>query len=204
MFEIYKNKKVLITGHTGFKGSWLTIWLLNIGAKVVGCALDPKTEEDNYVLSGLENLTKEYRTDIRDKEQVFKIIETEKPEIIFHLAAQPLVLESYRNPLYTIETNILGTSNILEAFRLSDIPKVLIAITTDKVYENNEWVWGYREIDRLGGKDIYSASKAASEILIDSYRKSFFKDSGKLLASTRAGNVIGGGIGQKIESHRIV
>ncbi len=193
MFEIYKNKKVLVTGHTGFKGSWLTIWLLNLGAKVIGYALDPQTEKDNFVLSGLKNYIKEYRADIRNKEKLFEVLSKENPDIIFHLAAQPLVLESYNNPLYTIETNTLGTSNILEAFRISKETKVLIVITTDKVYKNKEWDWGYRENDRLGGKDIYSGSKAAAEILIESYRKSFFKNTGKLIASVRAGNVIGGG-----------
>jgi CDP-glucose 4,6-dehydratase len=193
MLETYNNKKVLITGHTGFKGSWLTIWLLNLGAKVVGYALDPKTNRDNFVLAGLDKKIKEYREDIRNKDKVIKVVQEEKPDIIFHLAAQPLVLESYKDPIYTIETNTIGTSNILEAFRLSNRTKVLIVVTTDKVYENKEWDWGYREIDRLGGNDIYSASKSAAEIIVNAYRKSFLENSGKLLAVVRAGNVIGGG-----------
>lgn len=194
MFEIYQNKKVLITGHTGFKGSWLTLWLLRLGADVTGYALDPKNVKDNYLLIGLEGKIKDYRNDIRDYSKLFDVIKTEQPEIIFHLAAQPLVLESYEKPHYTFETNTQGTTNILEAFRQSETAKVLILITTDKVYENNEWVWGYRENDRLGGNDPYSASKAAAELLIHSYHKSFIeKDDHKFIASVRAGNVIGGG-----------
>lgn len=182
----------MVTGNTGFKGSWLSIWLLKLGANVIGLALDPKTGRDNYVLSEISEKIKDYRIDIRDYKNVKDIFSLEKPEIIFHLAAQPLVLESYKNPLYTIETNTQGTVNVLEAFRNSKTSKVLIVITTDKVYQNNEWVWGYRENDRLGGKDPYSASKAAAELLISSYQRSFFKNK-KLTASVRAGNVIGGG-----------
>jgi len=194
LFEVYKNKKVLVTGHTGFKGSWLSLWLLKLGAQVTGYALDPKTEKDMYVLSDLESKISDNRADIRNYDKIKKVIDDEKPEIIFHLAAQPLVLESYENPHYTIETNTQGTVNVLEAFRQSATAKILILITTDKVYENNEWIWGYRENERLGGKDPYSASKAAAEILISSYQKSFFdKNSSKLIASVRAGNVIGGG-----------
>ena len=185
---------MFITGHTGFKGSWLTIWLLKLGAKVIGYALDPKNDKDNFVLAGLGNKIKDYRSDIRDLSKLNEVISKEKPEIIFHLAAQPLVLESYENPHFTIETNTQGTANILEAFRLSTSAKVLIAITTDKVYKNNEWEWGYRENDVLGGNDPYSASKAAAELLIYSYQKSFFgKNNQKLITSVRAGNVIGGG-----------
>lgn len=193
MFNIYKNKKVLVTGHTGFKGSWLTLWLLKLGSKVVGYALDPKNDKDNYVLCELKNKIKDYREDIRDFQKLTKVFEKEEPEIIFHMAAQPLVLESYENPLYTIETNTQGTANILEAFRHSKKAKILIIITTDKVYENFEWEWGYRESDQLGGRDPYSASKAASEILISSYQRSFFNEGAKKVVSVRAGNVIGGG-----------
>lgn len=193
MFDIYKNKKVLITGHTGFKGSWLTIWLLMLGADVIGYALNPKTKKDNYVLCKLSNYIKDYRADIRNKKKIFDVINKNQPDIIFHLAAQPLVLESYKNPIETIEINTLGTSYVLEAFRNSEKTKVLIIITTDKVYKNRKWFWGYREEDPLGGNDIYSASKAACEIFIEAYRESFFKDSDKLIASARAGNVIGGG-----------
>jgi len=193
LFDIYKNKKVLVTGHTGFKGSWLTTWLLKLGAKVTGYALDPIHKKDNFVLCNLDKRINDYREDIRDFKRLLEVIQNEKPEIIFHLAAQPLVLESYEKPHLTIETNTQGTANILEAFRNSDSAKVLIVITTDKVYQNNEWEWGYREIDRLGGNDPYSASKAAAELLISSYQKSFFEQEGKFIVSVRAGNVIGGG-----------
>lgn len=194
MLDIYRNKKVLVTGHTGFKGSWLSIWLHKLGAEVIGYALAPKNEKDNFVLAKLESKILDYRSDIREFKKLKSLIDTEKPEIIFHLAAQPLVLESYNNPLFTIETNTVGTANILEAFRCSKDAKVLIVITTDKVYKNNEWIWGYREIDRLGGLDLYSASKAAAELLVESYQKSFIdKDEEKVIVSVRAGNVIGGG-----------
>jgi len=194
LFEIYKNKKVLITGHTGFKGSWLTVWLLKLGAHVSGYALDPRSEKDNFVLARLENKIDDYRYDVRDINKLNEIVTKENPEIIFHMAAQPLVLESYDNPYITIETNTHGTANILEVFRLSSSAKVLIVITTDKVYKNNEWEWGYRENDVLGGKDPYSASKAAAELLIYSYHKSYIEnDNTKFIASVRAGNVIGGG-----------
>lgn len=193
MFEIYKNKNVLVTGHTGFKGSWLTAWLLKLGAKVTGYALDPVRENDNFELCELYSKIKDYREDIRDFKKLTEVIYKEKPEVVFHLAAQPLVLESYKNPHYTIETNTQGTSNILETFRNSNSAKVLIIITTDKVYQNNEWLWGYRETDRLGGNDPYSASKAAAELLISSYEKSYFEKEKKFIVSVRAGNVIGGG-----------
>ncbi|MDN5345665.1 MAG: CDP-glucose 4,6-dehydratase [Petrotoga sp.] len=193
MFEFYKNIKVLVTGHTGFKGSWLTIWLLQKGAKVVGYALDPTNNNDNFVRSNLADKITDYRRDIRDFNDFQEIVDKENPEIIFHLAAQPLVLKSYENPLYTIQANTLGTANVLEAFRQSKSAKVLILVTTDKVYKNNEWDWGYREIDQLGGYDPYSGSKAAAEMLIQSYDQSFFSSGGKYIATVRAGNVIGGG-----------
>ena len=193
MFNSYRNKKVLVTGHTGFKGSWLSIWLLQLGAKVVGYALDPVSDKGNFVKSGLADKMTDYRHDIRDFNKVHEIIEKEKPDIIFHLAAQPLVLESFDDPLYTIQTNTLGTANVLEAFRQSESARVLISITTDKVYRNNEWDWGYRENDRLGGKDPYSGSKAAAEMLIRAYEQSFFSTGEKYIAAVRAGNVIGGG-----------
>ena len=190
----YKDKKVFITGHTGFKGSWLTIWLEKLGANVIGYALDPKTEKDNFVLCNLNNSIKDYRADIRDTVKLFKVIKDEQPDVIFHLAAQPLVIDSYKNPLETFEINTQGTVNILEAFRLSEAAKLLIVITTDKVYENMEWEWGYRENDRLGGKDPYSASKSAAEIIVRAYNESFFlKAAGKKVVTVRAGNVIGGG-----------
>jgi CDP-glucose 4,6-dehydratase len=193
-FSNFKGKKILVTGHTGFKGSWLSIWLLSLGAEVIGYSLDPKTEKDNFTVTGLQNKMKDYRGDIRDKNKLKEIIAKEKPEIIFHLAAQPLVLDSYSDPLNTFEININGTVNILEEFRNSAFINTLMVITTDKVYENKNSLWGYRENDRLGGSDPYSASKSAAELIIASYNKSFFSSHpSKKLVSVRAGNVIGGG-----------
>ena len=193
-FTVYKDKKILVTGHTGFKGSWLCIWLELLGAKLAGYALDPKTGQDNFVLSGLSKSMSDYRCDIRDKSRLFQVVADERPDIIFHLAAQPLVLESYQNPLETIETNTLGTANMLEAFRRTETCQLLVVITTDKVYDNVEWSWGYRESDRLGGKDPYSASKAAIELIVNAYSESFFiASTGKKVVTVRAGNVIGGG-----------
>jgi len=196
--SVYKNKKVLITGHTGFKGSWLTVWLSELGADITGFSLDPKTERDNYLLCNLSNRITDIRGDIRNKSEVFEIFEKVKPEVVIHMAAQALVLGGYSNPLYTYETNTLGTANILEAIRNSNSVHTSILITTDKVYENKEWIWGYRENDPVGGFDPYSASKGASDIIIKSYRNSFFNpkkylDHGKSISSVRAGNVIGGG-----------
>ena len=192
--SVFRNKRVQVTGHTGFKGSWLTIWLLRAGAYIVGYSLEPKTAKDNYVLAGLSDKINEHIADIRNKEKLFKVFKEEKPEIVFHLAAQPLVLDSYKEPLYTFETNSLGTANILEAFRLSDTAKLLIVITTDKVYENFEFKRGYKEDDRLGGKDPYSASKSAAEMIVNAYRESFFRSGeDKKVVTVRAGNVIGGG-----------
>ena len=194
----YRGKKVLVTGHTGFKGSWMSIWLDMLGAEVMGIALDPKTGNDNLVLSGSGRKMRDERVDIREYEKLRKLIADFQPEIVFHLAAQPLVLESYQYPLETFQTNILGTANVLEAIRNTPSVRVAIMITTDKVYENKEWIWPYREDERLGGYDPYSASKGASELVIASYRNSFFhpekySEHGVSLASVRAGNVIGGG-----------
>lgn len=200
-FSIFSKRKILITGHTGFKGSWLSIWLLLLNADLVGYALEPKTLNDNYCRSSLQNKFKEYIEDIRNKQKVFDVFKFEKPEIIFHLAAQPLVLESYKNPLYTIETNIIGTANILEAFRHSESAKLLVIITTDKVYENTDMIHPFKENDRLGGKDTYSSSKAAAELISTAYRESFFQDKEKTIITVRAGNVIGGG---DWSEHRII
>lgn len=191
--NFYKDKKILITGHTGFKGSWLTIWLNMLGAKVIGFALDPKTKKDNFVLSHIAEEIKDYRGDIRDKVKVFNLFTKEKPEIVFHLAAQPIVLESYSEPVYTYETNIMGTVNVLESIRKTPSVQIAIIITSDKCYENKEQLIGYCENDPMGGYDPYSSSKGASELIISSYRNSFFKNSNKKIASVRAGNVIGGG-----------
>ena len=190
IIEVFKNKKVLITGHTGFKGGWLCKLLLEFGSKVSGISL----EADKISLYNLLKLDKEVDShicDIRKLENIDRIIKEINPDIIFHLAAQPLVIESYNNPLYTFETNIMGTINILEAIRKLNNLECAIMITTDKVYDNKEWVWGYRENDSLGGNDPYSSSKACVELIIKSYKKSFFENLN--IATARAGNVIGGG-----------
>ncbi len=196
--QAYKGKKVLITGHTGFKGSWLTIWLNMLGAKVIGFALDPITKKDNFVLAHIGEEIKDYRGDIRDKEKLFDLFAKEEPEIVFHLAAQPLVLESYNDPVYTYETNIMGVVNVLEASRKTHSVQTAIIITSDKCYENKEQLTGYYENDPMGGYDPYSSSKGAAELIISAYRNSFFNpeknnEHHKAIASVRAGNVIGGG-----------
>jgi CDP-glucose 4,6-dehydratase len=196
--SFWSGKKVFVTGHTGFKGSWLAIWLDMLGAEVTGYALDPLTENDNFVLSGIKSRISHHTGDIRNFEALHASINIARPEIVFHLAAQPLVRESYRTPKETYDINVGGTVNLLESCRLIDSVKVIVNITTDKCYENREWVWGYRENDQLGGYDPYSSSKACSELVIAAYRTSFFNPEeyashGKSLASARAGNVFGGG-----------
>ena len=192
--NIYKGKTVLVTGDTGFKGSWLVIWLLNLGADVIGYALNPKTEKDNYVICNLSDKITHIDGDIRDYQTLLKVFSKYEPEIVFHLAAQSLVLDSYKDPLYTYSTNVMGTVNFFEAVRHTPSVKVAINITSDKCYENREWIYGYREADQIGGKDPYSASKGASEIITSSYLCSFFnQDNTAHIASVRAGNVIGGG-----------
>ena len=190
IIEVFKNKKVLITGHTGFKGGWLCKLLLEFGSKVSGISLEAD-KISLYNLLKLDNEVDSHICDIRKLENIDKIIKEINPDIIFHLAAQPLVIESYNNPLYTFETNIMGTINILEAIRKLNNLECAIMITTDKVYDNKEWVWGYRENDSLGGNDPYSSSKACVELIIKSYKKSFFENLN--IATARAGNVIGGG-----------
>lgn len=197
--NFYKGKRVLVTGHTGFKGSWLSIWLHELGAEVIGVGLDPFTERDNYVLSCIgQKMKADIRADIRDGERMKAIFKEYQPEIVFHLAAQPLVRLSYDIPVETYQTNVMGTINILEAIRVTDSVKVGVMITTDKCYENKEQIWGYRENEPMGGYDPYSSSKGAAEIAIASWRRSFFNPEqyaqhGKSIASVRAGNVIGGG-----------
>lgn len=192
--DVYKDKIVLVTGDTGFKGSWLVIWLLNMGAKVIGVSLPPKTSRDNYVICGLEGKLTHIDQDIREYDGLLKIFTKYRPEIVFHLAAQAIVLEGHRSPLPTYSTNFMGTVNMLEAIRHVESVKTGIFITTDKCYENREWIYGYRENDRLGGEDPYSASKAACELAINSYTQSFFSAQNTAnIASVRAGNVIGGG-----------
>ena len=193
--NIYKGKVVLVTGHTGFKGSWLSIWLSLLGAKVVGISLGALDYPSNYEVSGVSKFIKEYYVDIRDRVKVSQIVQQHQPDFVFHLAAQPLVLISYESPVDTIETNLVGTVNILESLRMLEKDVVSIMITSDKVYDNVGWVWGYRETDKLGGKDPYSASKGMAELAIHSYVKSFFsfENTNVKVGITRAGNVIGGG-----------
>ena len=195
----YAGKRVLVTGHTGFKGSWLSIWLHELGAEVVGVSLDPLTKRDNYVLSDIgEKVMANLRADIRNGERMKEIFRQYQPEIVFHLAAQPLVRLSYEIPVETYETNVMGTINILGAIRLTDSVKVGVMVTTDKCYENKEQIWGYRENEPMGGYDPYSSSKGSAELAISCWRNSFFHPNqyavhGKSLASVRAGNVVGGG-----------
>ena len=193
--SIYKNKKVLITGNTGFKGSWLTIWLLKLGARVHGISKDVPTEPSTFEELELKKKIVHYEKDVRDLESVKKIIEEIKPDFLFHLAAQPLVSVSYSDPVETISTNVLGTTNVLEALKESNHNCVGVIITSDKCYDNVEWEWGYKETDILGGKDIYSGSKGAAELIFKSYYHSFFKnnETNMKVATARAGNVIGGG-----------
>jgi len=194
-YEIFRNKKVLISGDTGFKGSWLAYWLSLLGAEVYGFALPPEHDNDHFVLLKLGKFIRHRDGDIRDAGQIKEFTAKINPEFVFHLAAQPLVRKSFHEPKLTFDTNIGGTVNILEAIRQTPSVKVAIIVTSDKCYKNNEWCWGYREIDELGGKDPYSASKAAAEIVFSAYQNSFFKEDrqGFGAASVRAGNVIGGG-----------
>ena len=190
--DCYRGSRVLITGHTGFKGSWLALWLDKLGAQVSGISLDPDTAPNHWDQLNLN--VEDNRLDIRHSELVSAAVAKFRPQIVFHLAAQPLVRRSYRDPIGNWSTNVMGTAHVLEACRHVDSVEAIVAITTDKVYQNREWTRGYREDDALGGHDPYSASKAACELLIDSYRKSFLNnDDSPLLASARAGNVIGGG-----------
>ena len=195
--NIYQNRKVLITGHTGFKGSWLSLWLSKLGADILGCSMEPPTHPNHHDLLRLKN--RSITCDVRDLDKLKSVFKDFKPEIVFHLAAQALVRESYQNPIYTFETNMLGTANVFEACRSVESVKAIVNITSDKCYENKEWIWGYREKDPMGGHDPYSASKGCAELICASYRDSFFpigsylKTHQTLVASCRAGNVIGGG-----------
>lgn len=194
LLDIYKEKKVLITGHTGFKGSWLAIWLKQLGANVYGYALAPESQYDNFVTCRLADKVFHREGDVRDAASLKAYFAEIQPDFAFHLAAQPLVLESYRKPQYTFETNVMGTVNFFEAVRHTPSVKAAVNVTTDKCYDNKEWVWGYRENDPMGGKDPYSASKGCSELVTAAYIESFFKQDGTCpVASARAGNVIGGG-----------
>src|SRR5208337_494303 len=170
----YHDRKVLVTGHTGFKGSWLALWLAELGAHVAGYALDPRTARDNFVVSRLGDRIVDVRGDVRDFEALRKVFEEFKPEFVFHLAAQALVMKGYESPKETFDTNLGGTVNVLESCRLSDSARIIVNVTSDKCYENKEWFWGYRECDPMGGYDPYSASKGCSELISAAYRKSFF------------------------------
>ena len=190
----YAGRKVLVTGDTGFKGSWLSLWLSHLGAHVYGIGLDPVSKEDNFVLCELDSLISHTTLDICDYQELSHYMEKIAPDIVFHLAAQPLVRLSYETPRKTMQTNVMGTVHVLDAVRLIPSIHTAIMITSDKCYENKEWVYGYRECDEMGGYDPYSASKGAAEIIIQSYLHSFFQDcNSACIASVRAGNVIGGG-----------
>ena len=190
----YKDKKVLITGHTGFKGSWLTLWLHKLGAKIAGYSIDIPTNPSLFDSLNIEKDIEHNIGDILDIDSLSKVFDDFQPDIVFHLAAQPIVSESIKNPIDTYKTNIIGSANILECIRRSNSVKSAVMITSDKCYENVEWEYGYREVDVLGGKDPYSASKAGAEIIFASYFRSFLKEKENLgICTARAGNVIGGG-----------
>jgi CDP-glucose 4,6-dehydratase len=195
MFDgAFSGRRVLVTGDTGFKGAWLCLWLTRLGADVFGCGLSPNTRPSLFTLLNLDRRFEHQTIDIRDQVAITDFVRKTQPDILLHLAAQPLVRLSYQNPTETFETNVLGTAHVLEAVRRQPNIRACVVISSDKCYDNREWAWGYRENDRLGGKDPYSASKAAAEIVAASYRASFFRDpAGTQLATARAGNVIGGG-----------
>ena len=191
--NFYKNRKVLVTGHTGFKGTWMCKVLKMQGAEVIGYSLQPPTNPSLFEITHMADDMISVIGDIGDLEELNKVFDKYEPEIVIHMAAQPIVRESYKNPVYTYQTNVMGTVNILEAIRLHDCVKSFVNVTTDKVYRNNEWEWGYRENDALDGYDPYSNSKSCSELVTSSYKKSFFSDRDIAISTCRAGNVIGGG-----------
>jgi CDP-glucose 4,6-dehydratase len=193
MLNFFKDKRVFITGHTGFKGSWLSKILINAGSTVIGYSLSPETTPNLYNILNLKDQMISYIGDVRDFDYLQEVFQREKPDIVIHLAAQPIVRESYNNPRYTYETNIIGTVNVLECVRLSNTVKSFLNVTTDKVYKNLEWDWGYREVDVLDGYDPYSNSKSCSELVTKSYKRSFFQNREVSISTARAGNVIGGG-----------
>lgn len=191
--SFYQGKKVLLTGHTGFKGSWMSRVLVNAGANLTGYSLEAPTNPNLFALADVEGKMNSVIGDIRDLEHLKKVFEEAKPEIVIHMAAQPIVRDSYKDPVYTYETNVMGTVNILECVRLFECVKSFVNVTTDKVYKNNEWEWGYRENEPLDGYDPYSNSKSCSELVTHSYKNSFFTDDRVAISTSRAGNVIGGG-----------
>lgn len=194
----YANRRVLVTGHTGFKGAWLTLWLSQLGAEVTGYALPPESEELFFVAAGIEGRCRHRVADVRDVDRLRAAVNEADPDVVFHLAAQALVRKSYEDPLETLSVNVMGTAHLLEAVRARAKPCAVVIATSDKCYENREWVHGYREVDRLGGRDVYSMSKGATELVVASWRRSFFPSSNLAqhrirVATARAGNVIGGG-----------
>lgn len=191
--NFYKGKNVLITGHTGFKGAWLCKILSRMGANVTGYALEAPTKPSLYMIANIESDINSIYGDIRDYKKLKKVFDDIRPEFVFHLAAQPIVRDSYKNPIYTYETNVMGTVNILECIRNTDSVKSVVNVTTDKVYLNKEWYWGYRENEELNGFDPYSNSKSCSELVTSTYKNSFFFDNKVAISTARAGNVIGGG-----------
>lgn len=193
MINFYRGKKVMVTGHTGFKGSWMCQVLSLIGAEVIGYSMDVPTSPALFNICGMKGRISSIKGDVRDLAHLKEVIERFKPEIIIHMAAQPIVRVSYTDPVFTYETNVMGTVNVLEAVRNSGSVKSVVNVTTDKVYKNREWQWGYRENDELNGFDPYSNSKSCSELVTDSYKNSFFKDMDIAVSTCRAGNVIGGG-----------
>ncbi|MBR1487148.1 MAG: CDP-glucose 4,6-dehydratase [Synergistaceae bacterium] len=191
--EFFRGKRVLLTGHTGFKGSWMSRILINAGAELTGYSRGTKKNPSLFEISGVKNKMKNIVGDVRDIEHLKKVFAETQPEIVIHMAAQPIVRDSYNDPVYTYETNVVGTLNILECVRLADCVKSFLNVTTDKVYKNKEWIWGYRENEPLDGYDPYSNSKSCSELVTHSYVSSFFKNRGVAVSTARAGNVIGGG-----------
>lgn len=189
----YKNKKVLITGHTGFKGAWMCQVLKQMGADITGYALKPPTNPSLFVLCGMEDEINSIEGDIRDLAHLQQVFREVQPEIVIHMAAQPIVRESYQNPVYTYDVNVMGTVNVMECVRLTESVKSVVNVTTDKVYKNREWVWGYRENEELNGYDPYSNSKSCSELVTESYKNSFFLNRDIAVSTARAGNVVGGG-----------
>ncbi len=193
IFSFYRDRKILITGHTGFKGSWLCRILVLAGAEVTGYSLEPPTEPNLFSLCGVKGKMRSATGDIRDRDKLMQTVREAQPGIVFHLAAQPIVRDSYKNPAYTYETNVMGTVNICEAVRLNPCVKSFLNVTTDKVYKNNEWEWGYRENEPLDGFDPYSNSKSCSELVTHGYINSFYQNMAVAVSTARAGNVIGGG-----------
>lgn len=191
--EFWRGRRVLVTGHTGFKGSWLCLWLKALGAEVTGYALAPATSPSLFEVGRVGEGMRSILADIRDLDRLRSVFAESRAEVVFHLAAQALVLESYADPVATYQTNVMGTVNVLEAARTASAVRSVVIVTSDKCYENHEWVWGYRESDPMGGRDPYSNSKGCAELVTSAYRKSFFADAQVGVASARAGNVIGGG-----------